>query len=102
MLKTSRTDAVVLLGGVFDPLNLSGNADAFEDLKVKEIKNGRLAMVSTLWPAAGAQRRQALRPYGHVLTHGMLVQVAWLGFFAQAYVTRKGPVENLIDSLHLS
>ncbi|KFK42074.1 hypothetical protein AALP_AA2G207800 [Arabis alpina] len=54
-------------GTLFDPLNLSEDPVAFEDLKVKEIKNGRLAMV------------------------------AWLGFYAQAAFTGKGPVQNLVE-----
>ena len=34
-------------GGAFDPLKLS-SSDNFEELKVKEINNGRLAMLSLL------------------------------------------------------
>ena len=51
---------------LFDPLNLSADAKVFEEMKVREIKNGRLAMV------------------------------AWLGFAAQAAVTHEGPLENVM------
>ncbi len=56
-------------GGAFDPMGLSKDAKAFEENKVKEVKNGRLAMV------------------------------AWAGFFGQAASTGTSPLANLSTHL---
>ena len=56
-------------GPFFNILGLGKNEAELRDLKLKEIKNGRLAML------------------------------AMLGFGSQAVLTGKGPFENLLDHL---
>eukprot|EP00890_Picochlorum_soloecismus_P003475 jgi/Picsp_1/4128/NSC_01637-R1_chlorophyll a b-binding protein len=59
-------------GWLFDPLNLSSDPKIYEAMRIREIKNGRLAMF------------------------------AWVGFAVQAAITRKGPLENLVEVFSLT
>ncbi|KNA20832.1 hypothetical protein SOVF_048750 [Spinacia oleracea] len=56
-------------GPFFNPLGLAKDIKNAHDWKLKEIKNGRLAMI------------------------------AMLGIFVQAYVTHVGPIQNLVEHL---
>jgi light-harvesting complex I chlorophyll a/b binding protein 1 len=56
-------------GGAFDPMGMSKNPAAFAEAKVKEIKNGRLAMVAFLGFAAQGWSTGSTSPLANLAAH---------------------------------
>ncbi len=65
----SKLCLVILGGAAFNFLGFGRSENNLRDLQIKEVKNGRLAMIAVL------------------------------GFGAQAVLTRQGPYQNLLDHL---
>ncbi len=95
-------DVVGHAGGLFDPFGFSrGDEKIYQQYKVKEIKNARLAMVAFVGErmvfcfggGTDGERVSELR----WLTSHVLRARPHAGFIAQHHATGKSPIDNLID-----
>ena len=102
-------DSATYPGGSFDPLGLADDPDTFAELKVRLAAYDpahalpNLGCCRIVLSASALSGRYLMGPLLCLqvkeIKNGRLAMFSMLGFFVQAIVTGKGPLQNLADHL---